>query len=212
VVWQDGAAEAAPLVSAAQAFAAVQAEPCRYEPCDGPPVRVTTAELGTVPARTAHGWASVPAWLFAFEGTGYRIARIAVDLQAPPYRDNFTGPQHAPVARGTLPAPRVDADGTPGAYDAALAVDYVGAPSGDGPCASEYTAHAVEGATAVVVVVQPMVRPQRVRDRDRGIICDPPLSPWGPYRQTTVFLSRPLGERVLLDLDGRPLIVTRHRS
>lgn len=211
VVWQDGVAEKTPLVSAAEAFAAVQAEPCRYEPCDGPPVRVTGAKLGTVPARTAHGWASVPAWLFTIDDGDSRIARIAVDLEASRYADSFTGPQYARVARGILPAARSVPPATPGPYDTALIVDYVGAPGGTGPCTSEYATHVVEAATAVVVVVQPMVRPQRVRDDERGIICDPPLGPWGPYRQTTVYLSRPLGERVLLGLDGEPLMVTRQR-
>lgn len=127
-------------------------------------------------------------------------------------RPDFTGPQHAPVARGVLPASRLTSAGTPSPYDATLTVDYVGAPAGTGPCSGEYTAHAVEGTAAVVVVVQPMVRPRRILDEERAVSCDPPLSPSGPYRQQTVYLSRSLGERVLLDLDGDPLMVTHERA
>jgi hypothetical protein len=199
VVWQDGAA-GVPLVSAAEAFTAAQQEPCQREPCDGPPMRVTGAEMGAVPARTANGWASVPAWVFTVEGAAFRIARIAVDAEPRPYRESFSGAEHAWVVQGMLPA----------TVDDALTVDYAGAPPGVGPCSGEYTAHVVEGVSAVVVVVEPMVPPEWVREEARNVSCAP-LSPFGPYRQTTVYLSRPLGERVLLDLDGDPLMVTRQR-
>lgn len=199
VVWQDGAA-AVPLVSATEAFTAAQQERCQQEPCDGPPMRVTGAEMGAVPARTAHGWASVPAWLFTVEGGAFRIARIAVDAEPPPYREGYSGADHARVVQGMLST----------AVNDALTVDYLGAPSGVGPCSGEYTAHVVEGASAVVVVVEPMVPPEWVRDEARNVSCAP-LGPFGPYRQATVHLSRPLGERVLLGLDGTPLMLSRQR-
>ncbi|MCW6009398.1 hypothetical protein K1W54_33370 [Micromonospora sp. CPCC 205371] len=200
VVWQDGVAERVPLVSAAAAFTAAQAERCQQEPCAGPPMRVTAADMGTVPARTAHGWASVPAWMFTVEGAPFRIARIAVDAEPAPYRESFSGAEHAKVVHGILPA----------AVDDALTVDYAGAPAGIGPCSGQYTAHAVEGESAVVAVVEPMVPPEWVREESRNVACAP-LGPFGPYRQATVYLSRPLGDRVLLDLDGDPLMVTRQR-
>jgi hypothetical protein len=55
-----------------------------------------------------------------------------------------------------------------------------------------------------------MVPPEWVREESRNVSCAP-LGPFGPYRQATVYLSRPLGERVLLGLDGGPLMVTRQR-
>jgi hypothetical protein len=210
VVWQDGTA-GVPLVSAAEAFTAAQQERCQQGPCDGPPMRVTAAEMGAVPARTAHGWASVPAWLFTVEGAAYRIARIAVDAEPSPYREGFSGGEHARVAYGILTASAAMATRNgPSPFDTALTVDYLGAPSGVGPCSGEYTAHVVEGEAAVVVVVEPMVPPEWVREESRNVACAP-LGPFGPYRQATVYLSRPLGERVLLSLDGVPLMVTRQR-
>ncbi|MEH1124321.1 hypothetical protein [Micromonospora sp. CPCC 206061] len=200
VVWQDGAADRVPLVSAAEAFTAAQAERCRQEPCDGPAMRVTGAEMGAVPARTTHGWASVPAWVFTVEGAAFRVARIAVDAEPPPHRESFSGGEYARVARGIVHA---TAENT-------LTVEYLGAPSGTGPCSGEYTAHVVEGASAVVVVVEPMVPPEWVLEEARNVSCAP-LSPFGPYRQATVYLSRPLGERVLLGLEGTPLMLTRQR-
>jgi hypothetical protein len=200
VVWQDAAADQVPLVSATEAFTAAQSEPCQQEPCDGTPMRVTSAELGAVPARTAHGWASVPAWLFTVEGAAFRVARIAVDTDPPPYRESFMGAQYARVAQAIAHASPQNV----------MTVDYLGAPSGVGPCSGEYTAHAVEGEAAVVVVVEPMVPPEWVREESRNVACAP-LGPFGPYRQATVYLSRPLGERVLLGVDGTPLMVTRQR-
>jgi hypothetical protein len=216
--WEDGAAADIPLVSAAEAFAAVLAEPCRQTPCDQPQLRVTAADLGAVPAQTAHGWASVPAWLFTIEDTPVRIARIAIAPDTAPGKvhDSFHQPgvDYARVHHGLLPnATAATADSSPGSNPSATAliVEFPGAPPGNGPCEGEYTAHVIEGVSAVVVVVQPLQKPKRARDKERDVSCAP-LSPFGPFRQQTVYLSRPLGERVLLDIsDGLPRMVSKPR-
>jgi hypothetical protein len=187
VLWDDGGGADTPLVSAAQALAAVLAEPCAEQSCPGSALRVTGAVLTNVPVQTAHGWAAAPAWLFAMADTPVRLARIAVDpsLAAYPADPAFRADSdvYASVRRGAL-----SRDG------ATLDVQFIGAPEGTGPCDGEYVAHPVEGTSAVVVIVQPRPRP----DSPRHILCAPANTP----RNTTVYLSGPLGERVLLELSG----------
>jgi hypothetical protein len=184
-------------VSAAQALAAVVAEPCAEQSCPGPELRVTSAALTSIPVQTAHGWAAAPAWLFTLADTPIRLARIAVDPDLAVYLANPMfqpgGSAYTPVGHGAL-----DRDGT------RLGVQFIGPSPGTGPCQGEYVAHAVEGTSAVVAIVQPLPRfnPQQ------HILC----APASTLLNQTVYLSKPLGERVLLELSqGRPIAVDRPR-
>jgi len=166
-------------VSAAEAFAAVRAEPCRQAFCDGPRLRVTAMRLGTVPAQTAHGWASVPAWLLTIEGTPVAIARIAValDTESGRVHENLYRPDvgYVPVHRGMITTPATTNGSNDNPSATALVVEFFGLPPGTGPSQRMYTAHVVEGASAVVVVVQPMRR----QPREQPPLCAP-VSLFGP--------------------------------
>jgi hypothetical protein len=197
VRWADGGAAQAPVVSAVEAFAAVPSRPCLRRSCDGPPVRVTAATLGTVPALTANGWASVPAWLFTVEDAVPRIAHIAVDpkMVPEPMTPRFQSGFHTPVSHGFYTASDVE--------QRSLTVEFLGAPSGTGPCQAEYIAHAIEGPSAIAVIVQA----QRRRGPEPQVACAPLGGP--PNRRLTVTLNRPIGERTLLELsEGRPLVLS----
>jgi hypothetical protein len=159
-------------------------------------LQVTGATLTSIPLQTAHGSLAAPAWLFSLADTPIQIARIALDSKLAIYPANpmfqASGAAYAQVSRGTI-----NRDGT------TLSVQFIGAPPGTEPCQSEYMAHTVEGTSAVVVIVQPRARPQ-----PRHISCGPAAS----QRSLTVYLSRSLTERVLLDLSqGWPLTVDRPR-
>jgi hypothetical protein len=176
VRWADGSAVKVSVMSAAAAMK------CPIGTCTGPEGQVIGARLEAVPTRTAHGWAAVPAWIFTLADT--EVVRIAV---APPvYPTHPSGP-YATVRRGSM-------------LGTTLTVEYLGAPAGTGPCSAEYATHVVEGVSAVVVIVEPLPRNMR----EVPVACAP-LSASGPFRQSSVQLSRPLGERVLLDLSGLPV-------
>lgn len=197
VRWADGGAAQTPVVSAAEAFATVPSRPCPRRSCDGPQLRITAATLGTVPALTANGWASVPAWLFTVEDAVPRIAQIAVDPQVvpEPVTPRFQSGAHTPVSHGFYAASDVERR--------SLTVEFLGAPSGTGPCQAEYVAHAIEGPSAIAVIVQS----QRRRGPEPRVACAPLGGP--PNRRLTVTLNRPIGERTLLELsEGRPLAIS----
>jgi hypothetical protein len=196
VLWDDGGSTDTPVVSAAQALAAVVAESCAEQSCPGTALLVTGAVSTSVPVQTAHGWAAAPAWLFTLADTPVQVARVAVDPALPvdPANPMFQPANvYNPVGRGLL-----DKAGR------TLHVQFTGASPGTGPCDGEYVAHAVEGTSAVVVIVQPQPRPRR-----QHILCKPAGTP----RNQTVYLSTPLGERVLLELShGTPVAVDRPRK
>ena len=80
----DGTTASVPLVSAADAFAAVHSG----QPCGGC-LTVTGATLGTTTVRTNSGAATVPAWLFTVAELKDPVARVAI----------------APAALAPLPSP-----------------------------------------------------------------------------------------------------------
>jgi hypothetical protein len=135
----------------------------------------------------------VPAWSFTLRGTAVQVTRVAVE----------------PASIVTVTPPSWDPDNAPGgvAIDSAtgtitgrqLTVALTGAPGPKSePCGADYTAEAVESATAVVVIV--------VEDRRAGNEICPAI---GGFRTATVALAEPLGDRAVLEArQGSPVPLT----
>ncbi|MEV4202024.1 hypothetical protein [Micromonospora globbae] len=193
VTWESGQKRQVPLLSAEAALRRLR------EAGDGPcpgcvPLEVTAARLSTARIATTRGPAVVPAWEFALAGTRVRLTRVAV----------------ADEAVVTVTPPPWDPDAAPGGHtiqsatttvDAReLTVTFVGSPGpASEPCGVDYTAEAVESATAVVVIVT-----------GRGHGDGPQACPAiGATRTATAELERPLGERAVLEVQrGLPVPVT----
>ncbi len=73
----DGTALPAPLISAAEAFAAMRrTDPDTCAGCSS--LTIDTIALGVTTLRTDRGRATVPAWLFHIDGTDVTVAQVAV--------------------------------------------------------------------------------------------------------------------------------------
>jgi hypothetical protein len=193
----DGTAMSVPLISAAEAYRAIdKGDP----PCNGdggippavqlpvpesPPVvkrtatpshctalTVTGAKLATVQLRTTRGEATVPAWLFTVDELAVPVARVAVAPTA------ITSPPP-----GGLPMPGMDSvtvDGTRLTYPILTG------------CAKEIKPLVYEAEDLVVVGA-------KITPVDG--VC-PAIA---KVERVTVTLKEPLGDRVVLDSSGRQL-------
>ncbi|MFC5747953.1 hypothetical protein [Actinomadura rugatobispora] len=193
VLWEDGFSLDVPVVSAADAISTARSSFCESQDCGVPALEVTGARLRSAPMETAHGRASVPVWMLDLEGTPVRLALKATDPRLEP---EALKPRFQPGGGVYAPVSRVEAP----TQGSSMTVQYIGAPPGEGPCSAEYRARVVEGETAVVAIVQ--ARPRR--EPVEGVAC----APAGTLRREVISLSRPLGERVVLDLaQGLPVPV-----
>lgn len=120
---QPARGPAYPLVTAAEAFRRLQAQPyaqialCRLHPAGGcapaPQTKVTGAELGLMTALDARGALLVPAWLFSVAGQADPVPVVAVESRylrpADPRRLGPSAPTAStpgpgqPPTRGSLP-------------------------------------------------------------------------------------------------------------
>ena len=189
VRWPDGTTTTVPLISAAQALAAIQAGgggPC----ADCAPLRITAARLTTRPIETSRGPATGPVWEFTIRGTAVTVTRVAlahpITVVPPPWN-----PNDPPVGLAIE-----SASGTVGGRE--LTVTFVGAPlPGDQPCGEDYTAEAVESDLAVVVIVTRHPHPALGG-----------CSAVGATRTATARLADPLGDRAVLEVQqGLPVPV-----
>jgi hypothetical protein len=198
VSWSNGKTASVPVISAQQAFADLKAEPA--QPCpDCTPLHVTGAKLTTASFETSEGSALAPAWEFALKDTDVKLDQIAVAESvtppALPTPDSQGTPESAPWVGPAVQFATIDATGL------VLTVTFVGAPDGgDKPCGSDYTAEAVESDTGVVVVVFEHRNPLPV-----------PCTAVGFERTAAVTLTRPLGNRTLIDLAAQPISVAGQR-
>lgn len=194
VEWQNGTTHPVPVISAEQAFTDMKA--AGVSPCsDCTPLQVTGATLTTATFQSSRGPAQVPAWEFSLKDTDVKLDQIAVAESvtppAPPTPDSQNPPQSAPWVGPAVQSATIDATGL------VLTVTFVGAPdAGDKPCGSDYTAEAVESDTGVVVIVFERRNPLPVACSDVGF-----------ERTATVTLTRPLGNRTLIDLAAQPISV-----
>ncbi|MFG3301437.1 hypothetical protein [Micromonospora chersina] len=192
IVWANGTRQDVPLISADGALAQLRA--AGTGDCSGcAPLKLTGARLTTMTVPTTRGPATAPAWEYILDGTTVRLARVAVDPSA--------------IVRVT-PQPW-DADhpheglaiesATTTTASSELTVTFTGVPGPSSkPCGADYGAEAVESDLAVVVIV---IEYRHAKDEACLDI--------GAQRSTTVKLSRPLGERAVLDVtQGLPVELT----
>ncbi|MEV0809107.1 hypothetical protein [Micromonospora sp. NPDC050200] len=192
VVWESGATQAVPLLSADEALkqlAAAGAGGCS----ECVPLEVTAARLTTARIQTTRGPATAPAWEYTLRGTAARVTRVAVASSAtvkvtPPSWDPYDVSAGLPIDSATTTTPSRQ-----------LTVTFTGAPnSGSQPCGADYSAEAIESVNAVVVIV--IEHPHAA-----GETC-PDM---GARRTTTVDLAQPLGERAVLEVQqGLPVPLT----
>jgi hypothetical protein len=160
--------------------------------------RVTAARPTTVSIDTVDGPVIAPAWEYALAGYGARLVMPAVppaEALVPP-----TAPwdsAHPPLGL-SFQTVKSTSDGT------RLTVGFVGGKGhADEPCGEDYTAEAVTGKHAVVIIIHT----QRYHGAvGQGMGCDLVGYP----REAVVTLDPPLGNRVVLEgLVGQPVPVTK---
>lgn len=191
VRWEDGTTKTMQTISAAEALQEIRTAGVPQCP-ECHPLRVIGARLSSAPVVTSRGPAIAPAWEFKLNGTNVVVTRIAVAakqeivVQPPPWDANN-------------PPTGLSIDSVTGtAMGMELTVAFVGAPdSADKPCGADYTAEAVESDTAVVIIVIP---------HGNGVAGACRLV--GARRTATAILTKPLGDRAVLEVkDGRPVPV-----
>ena len=170
------AAAGFPLITAREA-----ARVLRSAAAKGPPVTsrltVTGVRLGTAVFNTDRGARQLPAWLFGLAGVRDPVGVLAVA------NSRIFVPRVRP-ANGNpfVAAARLGRDGR------TLTVQFVGAPSGTGPCSARYRATQVASRAAVAVAVH--------EHAHGGTVA---CAAVGHPRRVTVALAAPLGGRVLVD-------------
>ena len=159
------------------------------------PLVVRSVRLGAATFLTDRGRRRLPAWEFSFR----RVAKPASVLAlAPP--DVFTPPelqQLGPPGPGNSieDSARADRSGT------SIAISFVGAPPGNGPCDAQYRANAVADHRAVAFTITAISRPA-----SPDTVC----TTIGYLRTVVLHLSTPLGKRVLISgTDAGAIPVTR---
>lgn len=189
VDWPDGTRTTVPLLSAADAVAAIRSTATAT--CDEcVPLQIKASILSTGAVETTLGPAVAPVWEFTLEGTAVKVTRVAlanpVTLVPPPW-----DPNNPP---GGL---RIDSAGAT-VDGLELTVQFVGAPlAGDQPCGEDYTAEAVESDLAVAVVVTR--HPHMTVGGCRAV---------GAPRSAVATLAAPLGNRAVLEIqEGLPVPV-----
>ncbi|WP_433285516.1 hypothetical protein [Micromonospora sp. CA-244673] len=192
ILWANGTRQDAPMISADGALAQLRA--AGTGDCSGcAPLKITGARLTTMTVPTTRGPATAPAWKYTLDGTTVRLARVAVDPSA--------------IVRVTPPP--WDADhpheglaiesATTSIASSELTITFTGAPGPSSKaCGADYSAIAVESDLAVAVIV---IEYRHAKDEVCLAI--------GAQRSATVELSRPLGERAVLEVtQGLPVEVT----
>lgn len=192
IVWTNGIRQDVPLISADEALAKLRA--AGTGDCSGcAPLKLTGARLTTMTVKTTRGPATAPAWEYTIDGTRVRLARVAVDPSAvvrvaPPPWDADDPHEGLAIESATTTTASSE-----------LTVTFPGAPDPSSkPCGADYDAEAVESDLAVVVIV---IEHRHAKDEACGDV--------GAQRTATVKLSRPLGERAVLEVtQGLPVALT----
>jgi hypothetical protein len=190
--WDDGTTKSFPAISAAQALEDLRKAAPGSDCPECVSLLATSARLGTARIQTSRGPATAPVWEFTLAGTSVVVTRVAiaagrgVNVTAPAWN-----PNDAPVGLSIE-----SAAGSPDGMQ--LTVTFTGAPErADKPCGEDYTAEAVESATAIVVIV--------VRQTNGFLGA---CSAVGASRTATVTLAQPLGDRAVLEVQqGLPVTV-----
>lgn len=180
--WPSGNNAEFPAISAAEAFAAMLRTPTGMSTSNCNSVAallVTSARLGSAGIGTDRGTAQVSAWIFTATGV----------------RGDLVYPALAPIAYwGKGMSSPSNTGATASADGLVLEYRFGGTPDTSGPCGGDYTAAAAESDTAVAIAVK--LTPH---DGSGSAIC-PAIA---QMRTVTVRLGAPLGDRVLVDEEGR---------
>jgi hypothetical protein len=192
VIWENGATQTIPLISADEALKQLTAAGTGDCP-DCVPLEVTGAHLTTARIQTTRGPATAPAWEYTLKDTAVRVTRVAVASSAtvtvtPPSWDPYNTPGGLAIESATTT--------TTGRQ---LTVTFTGAPGpASQPCGADYSAQAVESANAVVVII--VEQTHAAAEACTAV---------GARRTTTVDLAQPLGERAVLEVrQGLPVPLT----
>lgn len=192
VIWENGATQTIPLISADEALKQLTAAGTGDCP-DCVPLEATGAYLTTARIQTTRGPATAPAWEYTLKDTAVRVTRVAVASSAtvtvtPPSWDPYNTPGGLAIESATTT--------TTGRQ---LTVTFTGAPGpASQPCGADYSAQAVESANAVVVII--VEQTHAAAEACTAV---------GARRTTTVDLAQPLGERAVLEVrQGLPVPLT----
>ncbi|HEV2886898.1 MAG TPA: hypothetical protein VGX49_08310 [Jatrophihabitans sp.] len=154
-------------------------------------LRVVTAALGQAQFGTDRGPRLLPAWRFGLDQVSDPVWVLAVDPKA-----------LWPAKPSSMSGYGVEA--TVGQDGRTLSYGFDAGPAGPPPCGTEYTASAVESATAVVVRLEQVAQQRPSSSRPTDSVACPAI---GQHRTVTLRLASPLGGRVLLSPDGAPVPV-----
>jgi len=192
ITWADGVSRTVSVISAEEALAAHRQGAAGCGGCA--PFNVIDSRPVTMQVRTSAGEATVPAWEYVVKGTALRARYAAVGgsdvvtVTPPPWDSNNPPAGNAiETASSTINSTR-------------MTVSFTGAlgPASE-PCGEDYHAEAIESDNAVIVIL--MVE-RRHNDGDESCTLV------GYPRTETVSLSRPLGERAVLEgQQGTPVTV-----
>ncbi|MEV6973534.1 hypothetical protein [Kitasatospora sp. NPDC093806] len=155
-----------------------QPEACTREPCNTR-LAVTAVRLGTRPQVTSRGRATVPVWEFVLDGLDEPYAVAAVTSQEP---------ADLPGHYDDLPAGNTDVHDVWRDWDGGL----------HGTLHPRDCAEALPGAVYETAAVVVLVGRTTGRPGDCGS--------YGPGRDSRFRFAHPPGDRVLLNLAGRPLL------
>jgi hypothetical protein len=158
--------------------------------------------LAAAAAVVSAGLLALAGWAYADRGVGMGLREHAREVLA----------RHE--ADGGVPPPSGASMGSVGVESATttrtstrLTLTFTGAQGpGSEPCGSDYDAEAIESANAVVVIVAG--RPRDLLERFNISLDTEVCLLIGYPRTATVTLTRPVGERVVLDVNGEPVRVT----
>jgi hypothetical protein len=179
VRWKSGASLTLPLMEAREAY-----ERVARGGNDGPHLTVTGAKPGEMTLATSRGPATVPAWLFTLEGYDTPLKRAAVGPSKLP--ESPIGPSRNVPADTLAPLDRLAEVAGDGRSITVLA--------NHGACDSGPAVHVLETRTSVVLSAS-------VLGARKG-----PCTAEMIRARVTVKLTRPLGDRILLDAHtGRPV-------
>jgi len=162
------------------------------------PLIVIAANSGTATFVTDRGKMRLPAWKFSLRGVDAPASVLALDPPAvfrEPALHRFGPPGSG---NSILDSARLGASGR------SIAIRFVGAPAGTGPCEANYRASAVGDRRAVAFTITAIVTPYPT-----GVWC----AMGGYLRTAVVRLAHPLGARVLVSAtDGGAVPVTPGRA
>jgi hypothetical protein len=188
------AADRLPVASAADAFDRLRAIG-RLAGGKVAPLIIHAVRLGTAIFLTDRGPRRLPAWQFFFT----HIARPALVLALATTR-LFTPPPLQQLGP-TGPGNSIEDSARENRTETAIAISFIGAPPGNGPCDASYSASAVQDRRAVAFTItthSQLAPPQTV------------CAAVGYTRTTVLHLPRPLGRRVLISsTDAGAVPVTR---